>query len=366
MSPDYCFPYTDMDRRVLQYAFAQRKDGGKSAYYLGCLFYGRDNREEGVKCWEVSVTREDGLHQAHRCMALALLEVFEDKVGARREMEKAFAMHQDGRYLLELMEIRRESGVPVGKLLELLEAYPQLVYKREDLYHQQLVLYNEAGMPEKAAAYLKNRIFNPYEGGEGILVKAHILAYIQLGRRAFREKDYAGAIAFYKTALEYPENYQEGRGVTAREAAVYFHMAKALEAAGEEREAFAWYEKAAAHQTGRLDESDFYTACALRLLGKEREAAALYLSMLDGADAILKEEDRLPYFGGFVSNLPGEHSIKKANHRKAHPARFYALTGLGRKQEARKEKELAAAWGAEMAWLYLIEEDGGKMGYEGI
>ena len=81
MSPDYCFPYTDMDRRVLQYAFAQRKDGGKSAYYLGCLFYGRDNREEGVKCWEVSVTREDGLHQAHRCMALALLEVFEDKVG---------------------------------------------------------------------------------------------------------------------------------------------------------------------------------------------------------------------------------------------------------------------------------------------
>ena len=221
-------------------------------------------------------------------------------------------------------------------------------------------------MPEKAATYLKNRIFNPYEGGEGILVKAHILAYIQLGRRAFREKDYAGAIAFYKTALEYPENYQEGRGVTAREAAVYFHMAKALEAAGEEREAFAWYEKAAAHQTGRLDESDFYTACALRRLGKEREAAALYLSMLDGADAILKEEDRLPYFGGFVSNLPGEHSIKKANHRKAHPARFYALTGLGRKQEARKEKELAAAWGAEMAWLYLIEEDGGKMGYEGI
>lgn len=366
MSPDYCFPYTDMDRRVLQYAFAQRKDGGKSAYYLGCLFYGRDNREEGVKCWEVSVTREDGLHQAHRCMALALLEVFEDKVGARREMEKAFAMHQDGRYLLELMEIRRESGVPVEKLLELLEAYPQLVYKREDLYHQQLVLYNEAGMPEKAAAYLKNRTFNPYEGGEGILVKAHILAYIQLGRRAFREKDYGGAIAFYKTALEYPENYQEGRGVTAREAAVYFHMAKALEAAGEEREAFAWYEKAAAHQTGRLDESDFYTACALRRLGKEREAAALYLSMLDGADAILKEEDRLPYFGGFVSNLPGEHSIKKANHRKAHPARFYALTGLGRKQEARKEKELAAVWGAEMAWLRLIEEDGGKMGYEGI
>ena len=92
-------------------------------------------------------------------------------------MEKAFTLKRassagensspspDGRYLLELMEIRKQCGVPVVKLLELLEEYPDLVYKREDLYHQQLVLYNEAGMPEKAAEFLKKRIFNPYEGG---------------------------------------------------------------------------------------------------------------------------------------------------------------------------------------------------------
>ena len=94
------------------------------------------------------------------------------------------------------MEIRKQCGVPVRNLLELLEEYPDLVYKREDLYHQQLVLYNEAGMPEKAAEFLKKRIFNPYEGGEGILVKAHILAYIQLGRRALREGKNKDAIAF--------------------------------------------------------------------------------------------------------------------------------------------------------------------------
>ena len=70
----------------------------------------------------------------------------------------------------------------------------------------------------------------------------------------------------------------------AREAAVYYHMAKALEADGRGEEALAWYEKAAAYQTGRLDESDFYTACALRRLGKEREAAILYRQMLEGAD----------------------------------------------------------------------------------
>ena len=375
---DYCFPYTDMDKRVLEYAYSRGLDGGRSAYYLGCLYYGRDNREEGMRYWEDTVSREDGLYQAHRCLALALLEVCRDKTGARREMEKAFALKRassagensspspDGRYLLELMEIRKQCGVPVRNLLELLEEYPDLVYKREDLYHQQLVLYNEAGMPEKAAEFLKKRIFNPYEGGEGILVKAHILAYIQLGRRALREGKNKDAIAFLEKALEYPENYHEGRGVMAREAAVYYHMAKALEADGRGEEALAWYEKAAAYQTGRLDESDFYTACALRRLGKEREAAILYRQMLEGADALLEKEDRLPYFGGFVSNLPGEHDVRKANHMKAHPAKFYAYTGLGRKEEAEREKKLAAYWGSELAWLSIIEEDGGNLGYEGI
>ena len=72
---DYCFPYMDMDKRVLEYAYSRGLDGGRSAYYLGCLYYGRDNREEGMRYWEEAVSREDGLYQAHRCLALALLEV---------------------------------------------------------------------------------------------------------------------------------------------------------------------------------------------------------------------------------------------------------------------------------------------------
>lgn len=43
---DYCFPYTDMDKRVLEYAYSRGLDGGRSAYYLGCLYYGRDNRKK--------------------------------------------------------------------------------------------------------------------------------------------------------------------------------------------------------------------------------------------------------------------------------------------------------------------------------
>ena len=247
--------------------------------------------------------------------------------------------------------------MPVEELLGLLDRFPETVDSREDLALQRLVLCNEAGRPEKTVEYLRSRIYHPYEGGEGIVVHAHILAWLQLARRALAEGNPQQAVSCCEKALEYPENYEEGRGVNAREAAVYYHMAKAQEAMGHAQDARAWLEKAANYRTGNLDESDFYTGCAMRRLGREQEAAALYRSMLEQADRILREEDSLPYFGGFVSNLPGEHSVRIANHRRAHPAKFYALTGLGRPEEAHHEKEQAAAWGAELKWLSLIETE---------
>lgn len=363
-SLDRVFPYTDWDVRVLRCCRA----GGLEArcdYLLGCLFYGRDSREEGIRLWQ-QAAEEGDLHQAHRCLALALMDEYGDLTGARCEMERAFRLEQaenagkpqDGRYLLELLAVRKRCGEEPEKLLALLEQYPETVNRREDLAHQRLVLCNEAGHPEKTAEYLAARSFHPYEGGEGILIRAHMLAYVQLGRRAAAQGKLAEAVSCYETALTYPENYHEGRSEFPREAAVCYYMARAMEAMGENEKAREWDERAAACRTGLLDESDFYTGCALRRLGRNREAALLYREMLEGARKILREEDRLPYFGGFVSNLPGEHSVRIANHRKAHPALFYALTGLSRTDEAQREKELAKQWGAEIAWISIVEAEG--------
>ena len=151
-----------MDRKVLLYAADSGTAAGRSAYLLGCLYYGRDNRKEGIRYWEKAVCASPMMHQAHRALALALLEVYEDKAGARREMEKAFALEReqskdaapDGRYLLELLEIRKSCGVGAEELLALLERYPETVNRKEELAHQRLVLCNEAGKPEKAAEYI--------------------------------------------------------------------------------------------------------------------------------------------------------------------------------------------------------------------
>lgn len=360
----YSFPYTDTDRAVLLSFDREGPAQGRVCYLLGCLSYGRDDRRQGIRRWQQAVVRDPELWQAHRCLALGLMDECGDLTGARREIERAFSLERsqggaqpNGRLLLELLQIRRKSGVPVEELLELLDQFPETVNSREDLALQRLVLCNEAGRPEKTVEYLRSRIYHPYEGGEGIVVHAHILAWLQLARRALAEGNPQQAVSCCEKALEYPENYEEGRGVNAREAAVYYHMAKAQEAMGHAQDARAWLEKAANHRTGNLDESDFYTGCAMRRLGCEQEAAALYRSMLEQADQILREEDSLPYFGGFVSNLPGEHSVRIANHRRAHPAKFYALTGLGRPEEAHHEKEQAAAWGAELKWLSLIETE---------
>ena len=117
-----------------------------------------------------------------------------DLTGARREIERAFALERsqggaqpNGRLLLELLQIRRKSGVPVEELLGLLDRFPETVDSREDLALQRLVLCNEAGRPEKTVEYLRSRIYHPYEGGEGIVVHAHILAWLQLARKALAE-----------------------------------------------------------------------------------------------------------------------------------------------------------------------------------
>ncbi len=369
---DGAFPYSDRDAEVLR-GCAAGELAPRCAYLLGCLYYGRDNREEGLRLWQEAASGGD-LRQAHRCLALGLMDCEGDLTGARREMERAFALERqenpgsepDGRYLLELFGVRRRCGDSPEALLALLDRYPDAVSRREDLAHQRIVLCNEAGLPERALGYLSSRSFHPYEGGEGILVRAHILAYVQLALRAGARGEHQEAISLLEKALEYPENYHEGRSEFPREAAPCYFLGRAHEALGEREEARAWYERAAACQTGVLDESDFFTGCALRRLGRELDAAALYRSMLAGADGILRRDDELPYFGGFVSNVPGEHSVRTANHRKAHLARLYALTGLARFAEAEREKELARAWGAELAWVSITETEGKELQCESV
>ena len=354
---DYCFPSTDDDACVLNQAIARHPEDGKLCYLAAILNYGRDNRTAGAELATEAIQKNPSLHEAHRLLAQALMDVYHDKIGALNEMEKAFSLDQNPRYLLELARYRELNDAPALDVLKFLESYPKIVGKLEEIKLYHLTLCNEAGKPEKTQELLRSCEYHPYEGGEGQVIKAHVLSYLLTGEKKMENGDPDGAETDYQYALTYPENYNEGISVGARQSIVFWHLARLNEMRGKSSDAKMWYEKAANYRTGFMDEGDFYTAISMRKLGRSLEAEQLLSSMLKCADEILSDDEHMPYAGRFISNLPGEHSIKAANNKLAHPARFYALLGLGYKEQAKEEMEECRKWYVSMAWIQLVLKD---------
>ena len=357
-SLDVCFPYTETDRMVLT-AEADGSDA-VAAYLLACVYYGRENYDEAEKNLKEAIRIDPAMYRAHRLMAIHLLDHKNDSIGAEEEISIAWSGYRTSRVLLEYLIIRRKNGAPYDELLRILEDNDALVRTSEELCQLKNFLMIDSGMFEETVEFLKSRFFHPYEGGEGILTKSHIAAYVMLAKKALAAGDYAEAEKLLETAQVYPDNYHEGKHPNAREAVIFYYLAETKKAEGDEEAARGWYERAAIVPTGFGDESDYYSAMALRKLGRTAEAADILNTMLKNADNILAHDGESPYFGQFISNLPGEHSIKAANHRRAHPERYFALMGLGRKDEAEADYKAAKDWACRMVWMDEVKQSAGR------
>ncbi|MCL2044050.1 MAG: DUF5107 domain-containing protein [Treponema sp.] len=350
---NYCFPSKDREIAILQFALEYCSAGRRAAYFLGLLYYGRGSSEMAVLNWEEAVRRDPACFEAHRCLAIAYHDKFDDKYGALKEMETAFSLHKDSRYLLELVQVCKAAGKTAAQRLRLLEEHSSLLGIRGDLFNEYVTLLNLNGKAEEAAQKLQAHIFHPYEGGEGIVIRQHILAHIELGRRAFAKSDYHEAKRLYQCALEYPENYNEGRRFLAHEAHVYYHLAQTCEKLGEESQFKDCLEKAAG-QEDDFEEQGFFKGLALRKLGYASKAQKLYKNMLDWADKGLQDPGKVLYFPAFPAGLPFEQNIGKANTIKYFYARLLGLLGLGNFEEFYKTREALASLTDIGPWIYII------------
>jgi tetratricopeptide (TPR) repeat protein len=309
-----------------------------------------------MKNWEEAVRRNAFGYEAHRCLAIAYYDKRNDRYGALNEMEIAFRLHKDPRYLFELVQIYKAAGKPAAERLTLLEKHADLLDIRNDLYTEYVALLNLNGNYDKAALKLKEHIFHPYEGGEGILMRQHILTYIELGRAAYTGGDYEEAKRQYLLALEYPENYGEGRQYLAHEAHIYYHLALAAEKLGDTLHVKVWLEKAVFNGDD-YEEPGFYKGLALRKLGRAFEAQAVFRSMLDWAEEGLEDPDAVLYFPAFPAGLPFDQTIRKVNTRRYLYARLLGSLGLGDSAEFRKTRETLASLTDNTPWVSIVVSD---------
>lgn len=334
MLSDYCFPNKPEDIAVLRFA-VDKGCTAKAGYYLGNLFYDKQQWEEALTLWEASAKADDTFPTTFRNLALVYYNKCKDGRRAREAMEKAFSLDTtDARIFLELDQLYKKLGWSFEERLANYEAHKDIVGGRDDLYIEYITLINMSGNHEKAYDCIMGRKFHPWEGGEGKITAQYTIALLEMAKNAQKEGRFAEAEELLRKALVYPENLGEGKLEGTKDNHLYYNLGLALEAQGKTEEAKECFEKAVVgtdEPAGAMYYNDqpadmiLYQGLAYLKLGKVREARSRFYRLIDYGERHLEDLVKIEYF---AVSLP-EFLIFDEDYTARNRAHCYYLMALG-------------------------------------
>ncbi len=335
---DYCFPSRLEEILVLEWAIETRKDGWAAHYLLGNLLYDKRRYDEAIRLWEVAANRTPLFAVVHRNLGIAYFNICHDSVRALKSFDQALrANPQDARVLYERDQLwKRTERSAQDRLQELLQ-HSGLISQRDDLSVELASLYNQLGQPDDALRLLLGRKFQPWEGGEGMVLAQYTRARLLLGRRALADGDLDAAQEEFLAALEPPENLGEAWHLLANHSDICYWIGEALHRKGEHGMATAWWMRAAQqkgdfHQMAvrEVSQMTFWSALALQRLGSRREAKSLLEKIYNYSVEIEKTDPKIDYF---ATSLPAmllfEEDLSRRNRIDFLFLRAQASAGLG-------------------------------------
>ena len=372
---DYCFPsrpeeYAALAAAATCGADAQQRvpPAANTHYYLGEILWFRDRKDDAIAAWRACVAQKGDHALALRCLGFALSHpgTYFTNTGVPSGVasEEAYgfylrAMESDpgnAHVLLEVDELAQKLKVSAAKRLAYLEARRAVVEKYDPVLLRLAGLYNETRQFDKALAILTSRTFHVWEGGRSLL-SYFTDATLGCGLAARARGDNEGAAAFFRRALEYPENLQCAPGADAGVAPqANLFLAECREALGDAAGARTALEAACAgwNHPGAMN---FYRAEALvrlaRAEGRAPDAAAVKaeLSALDGEIARLEKpfpkelHASRKFFAG-----TSQQEAERANRCQAKYLRGLKSFHEGRKDEAAKLFGEAVAGNPSLVW----------------
>ena len=338
------FPSRLEEMKVLQAAIAANFGDARAPYYLGNFLYDRRRHRDAIEQWERAAKLDPAFPTVWRNLGIAYYNVGHDEQKAREAFRRArIADPSDARILYEEDQLQKRLGDDSIHRLTQLETDRDLVALRDDLSAELATLYNQVGKPAEALALLLSRTFQPWEGGEGVVLGEYVRAQLLLGREALAAGDARNAIEHFEAADHPPRSLNEGRHLLANSSNIEFWLGEAWFAAGDAERAKTHWEKAERQrgdfqqmQVRAVSEMTYWSAMALRRLGRNEEAASLFTRIFDYAAALEKETPKVDYF---ATSLPAmllfDEDLEKRQHITATFLRAQALLGLGRNAEAR-------------------------------
>ncbi len=360
---DYCFPSRLEEMQLLEASIARSPDAGAPYYLLGNFLYDRRRHFEAIAMWEKAAERLPSFATVWRNLGIGYFNHNHDHQGSLEAFDRAFALDpSDGRVLYERDQLWKRVGKPPLMRLEELLRFPALVEMRDDLSVELATLYNQTGSPEKALELLLARKFQPWEGGEGLVLAQYVRALLLLGGKALEQKDLDAAVTHFRAALTLPANLSEARHLLANQSDIYYWLGIALMRRGQRDEAHMWWRRAIRHKgdfqqmaVKTISDMTYWSALAHLRLGNEARAVDHFERIIAYAAQLESTEPKIDYFAtSLPTMLIFDEDLHRRNRIEARFLRAQGLSGLGRHIEAGEILEA------------LLLEDGNHTGAEDL
>jgi tetratricopeptide (TPR) repeat protein len=334
----YVFPSRLEEIVLLEGAVEQNPKDARALYYLGNLLYDRRRHEDAIRLWERSAELDPEFPTTWRNLGFAYYNVHSDEMKAREAFVRARrSAPRDARIVYEQDQLLKRTGERPGFRLTALEKAPDLVALRDDLSVELASLYNQVGRPEDALKVLLSRRFQPWEGGEGLVLSQYVRANLLLGQKALAERDAPAAIRRFEAAWNLPESISEAKHLLMNLSMIDYWLGVAYAANQDTATAVLHWERAAKHrgdfqqmQVHSIADTTYWSAKALVSLGRNEEAEQMFQEIYDYS---LDLETQTPKIDYFATSLPTmllfEEDLALRQEVSAKFLRAQALLGLG-------------------------------------
>lgn len=340
---DYFFPSRLAELTMLEWIVANKPSCTMAHYGLGNFYFNAKRHQDAIEIWEKAADAGCNYATMHRNLGIAYWNALQDGDKARAYFKNAIEdSPKDMRIQYEYDQLRKKlNDNPEERLRDIL-LLKEDVLTRDDFSVELAALYNYTGQSDKALDLLNSRIFHPWEGGEGQVLKQYNYACLTLGRQAYDRGDAQEAIACFTKSLDTPDNLGEKYHPLQAVAHINYWKGRAYRALGQEEKAQHHFNESAREQGDFIDmavsdfsELTFFKALSMKELGQEAEANEVLQAMKAHATEKLTQKARIDYF---ATSLPlllvFEDDIQKNSDIEAHYLLGLAELGLGNKENS--------------------------------
>jgi tetratricopeptide (TPR) repeat protein len=341
---DYVFPSRLEELVLLEKALERSLDDANAPFYLGNLLYDRRRHKEAIALWERTTRLNPSFPTAWRNLGFAYFNVLHDTVLAIEAFECARRLApEDARILYEQDQLMKHTALLPEKRLATLEEHRELVERRDDLSVELASLYNSLGRPECALTLLESRHFQPWEGGEGLVLTEYVRANVLLAQNALKKGDASSALTRLLAAGNPPHPLSEAKHLLMNLSMIDYWLGVTYEKLGNPEQAREHWNSAARQrgdfqqmQVQPVSEMTYWSVLALRNLGHDTDATGLAELTLQYALALDSQTPRIDYF---ATSLPAmllfEESLKERQTITARFLEAQARLALGENKAAR-------------------------------